>query len=194
MARKSAFDRLTTLAGKIDALNKKADTLASRLLRTTNPRKVAGIERSGASVEKQLRKLESRFRAQERTVLRPSRATGGKVSTREREAEERSILEELRVGQRFFVQATYRRKNHRLVVDVILTYVGLPIDPDSYSGEKRIRDAVLSLAAGKKPMGFDVERVSYDPKNGVTRRRNSELEKIKDALASNNTQWKVGEL
>lgn len=167
MAR-NPLSELARIAGRIDQLNAEANRIARRLERATRPETVERLSREGASIEKRIREAEKRFQKAERPLLRerkPKKRSGPGI--------ERPIL-----GEVFTIRGTYGKRNHKLNLEVRLTWRGL-VKPK----KDEVRQAVRDLANRRHPEGFDVDVIRYGRKAERNRvRSEGDLEQIAAAV------------
>lgn len=164
MAR-NPLTQLARLAARIDKLNADAAILAGRMLRSSRPETIERQSKAGQAIERRIRAAEKEFRQVERGLLRTTPGERRRAAERRRQElrrEEESFARNL-VAQTFTVRGSYRnKKNHGLAVEIVLTYVGLPI-LSTRAGDNKVRDAVRSLASGAHPAGWEVSTVEYGP-------------------------------
>ena len=148
MPRQTTFGKLAALAGKIDALNARADVVARKLTRARNPVTVEQLSTEGLRLERSLRRAEGQYGRMERPYIR-ERAPRGvpKVPS--------AVDVPSLVKQTFTVRGTYRRKNHRLSVEIQLSHIGIP------QNDEQILNAVQALARGHQPTLWTVTQIEY---------------------------------
>ena len=159
------------LAGKIDALNARANVVAGKLTRARNPVTVERLSAEGLRLERSLRRAEGQYGRIERPYIAERTARGvPKVPP--------AVDVPSLVKQTFTVRGTYRRKNHRLSVEIQLSHTGLP------QNDEQILNAVQALARGHQPVGWTVAQIEYGRTASQRRVRGADdLHAISGALA-----------
>lgn len=168
MAR-NPLSELARIAGRIDQLNAEANRIARRLERATRPETVERLSMEGASIEKRIREAEKRFQKAERPLLRGPRSRQRKPTI---------AMEPAIIGTVFTIRGTYGKRNHKLNLEIRLTWRGL-VKPK----KDEVRQAVRDLANRRHPEGFDVDVIRYGRKAERNRvRSEGDLEQIAAAV------------